>query len=80
MMIADLVDQEDFCERLQQLGVPVSGDLDPEGCVAAAISWRESQDEAGQQQLDTLFQELLKHADLVLPEVMSAIRSGIADR
>ena len=73
MMIADLVDQEDFRERLQQLGVPVTRDLDPEACVATAMSWRESQDQAGQQQLDTLFQELLKHADLVLPEIKLAI-------
>ena len=77
MMIADLVDQDDFRERLAGLGVPVSAGQAPKDCVREALRWRDAQNELVQQQLDTLFSELLKHADLVLPEVKNAIEEAL---
>ncbi|OMH39280.1 hypothetical protein [Motiliproteus sp. MSK22-1] len=75
MMIADLVDQDDFRERLISIGVPLCADLSPGESVRAALAWRERQDESVRQQLDQLFQTLLENADLLLPEVKSAILS-----
>ncbi len=77
MMIADLVDQDDFRERLTELGVALAADLSPEQCVAEALQWHGLQPQP-ETRLAELFNALLKHADLLLPEVKQAVERGLA--
>lgn len=67
MMFADLVDEDDFRERLQQLGADLPHDSSPEESVALAIA----QQIPG---LNHLADELLQDSGLLQPEVKQALQ------
>lgn len=66
MMFADLIDEVDFRERLQQLGANLPNDASPAICVALA----KEQQVAG---LATLARALMAEPGLLQPEVRAAI-------
>lgn len=75
MMIADLIDQDDYRERLKAVGVPLDADWTPEQCSAAALSWFENQDAQACADLYRLIQELRQQHALLLPEVKAALNT-----
>lgn len=66
MMFADLVDEEDFRERLQHLGGQIPDDASPERCLALA----HQQNLNGLQQL---VEQLLVEPGLLHPEVRKVL-------
>jgi hypothetical protein len=78
MMFADLVDDEDFRNRLRALGVGVSPAATPDECARAALAADAVQRVEG---LRELAAALAAQADAVLPAVRDAlelIRQGAA--
>lgn len=74
MMIADLVDQDDFCRLLQSVGIPVESGWTPQQCAQAAIDWRCANDNADEAvELSRVIKELKKKESLLLPEVKAAL-------
>ncbi|WP_372739683.1 hypothetical protein [Neptunomonas sp.] len=74
MMIADLVDQEDFCSLLESIGISVKSDWTSEQCAQAAIDWRcinDNPDAAAK--LNRIINELKQKESLLLPEVKAAL-------
>lgn len=66
MMFADLVDEDDFRERLQDLGGQIPDDASPKRCLALA----HEQNVNGLQQL---VEQLLVEPGLLQPEVRLAL-------
>ncbi|MEH6580189.1 MAG: hypothetical protein V7731_24315 [Amphritea sp.] len=73
MMIADLVDQDDFRDLLKGVGVPVENDWTPEQCSQAALTWQEAQGQQVNAELYRVMQELNQQQPLLLPEVKNAL-------
>lgn len=66
MMFADLVDEVDFRERLQELGAQLPMDASPEMCFSMAKDQRVDG-------LQKLVEQLLADPGLLQPEVRSAL-------
>ncbi|TVQ69097.1 MAG: hypothetical protein EA373_09355 [Oceanospirillales bacterium] len=66
MMFADLVDEVDFRERLQELGAQLPKDTSPELCLSMAK-------EQGVDGLQQLVEQLLADPGLLQPEVRLAL-------
>ena len=79
MMLADLIDQDDFRDRLTALGIALSEEQSPDECAALAAAWFKEADAAGQQALLALVAELTAEKGVVLPEVSEAIQNHLAD-
>ncbi|TWI56512.1 hypothetical protein IQ22_00962 [Pseudomonas duriflava] len=70
MMHADLIDQDDFRDRLQALGIPVPSGVSPEqACQQALCGLNKEQALA----LRRLVEELLSGSATLLPSVREAI-------
>ncbi|MCE8004922.1 hypothetical protein [Billgrantia ethanolica] len=72
MMYADLIDAEDFRQRLVALGIdlPADADADPDTCARLAA---QQQAEAGVPGLEALVVELEAQTGVMLPEVREAL-------
>ncbi|WP_136249233.1 hypothetical protein [Halomonas borealis] len=70
MMIVDLIDGDDFRDRLLALGVDVPADASPESGAQLA---RRKHDETGVVGLDALVRELMAQTDVMLPAVRKAL-------
>jgi hypothetical protein len=70
MMYADLIDAEDFRQRLVALGIDLPADADPDTC-ARLVAQRQA--EAGIPGLETLVAELEAQTSVMLPEVREAL-------
>ncbi len=74
MMYADLIDQEDFRERLVQMGVPVASGADAESCCRQLLNWlSQPQGAASRAQATALVQQLRAQRELMLPDVARAL-------
>ena len=73
MMIADLVDQDDFRELLRGVGVPIENSWTPEQCSQAALTWQEAQGAELNTDLYRVMQALKQKQSLLLPEVKDAL-------
>ncbi|WP_027856535.1 hypothetical protein [Marinobacterium jannaschii] len=74
MMIADLIDQDDFRDRLIALGIELGQDDSPEQCAEKAAAWFATADSDSQQALIALVNELVADKGVVLPDVYEAIK------
>ncbi|WP_445156571.1 hypothetical protein [Halomonas sp. E14] len=70
MMIADLIDTQDFRERLLALGIELPADADPDTCARLTA---QRQAEARVPGLAALVAELEAQAGVMLPEVREAL-------
>ncbi|MFT6916983.1 MAG: hypothetical protein ACJAWL_003327 [Motiliproteus sp.] len=74
MMIAELVDQDDFYNLLQAIGIPLESHWTPEHCAQAALAWRAANDNhAAEAKLSRVVSELKNKEPLLLPEVKEAL-------
>ncbi|NVK41949.1 MAG: hypothetical protein HWE39_11955 [Oceanospirillaceae bacterium] len=74
MMYADLIDQEDFRERLVHMGVPIAGTADPESCCRQLLNWlAQPQGAASKAQAQALVRQLRAQRELLLPDVARAV-------
>ncbi|MFC6669920.1 hypothetical protein [Marinobacterium aestuariivivens] len=74
MMYADLIDQDDFRERLVHLGVPISNGSDAESCCRQLLNWlAKPQGAVSKAQATALVHELRAQRELMLPDVARAI-------
>ncbi|GGO84704.1 hypothetical protein GCM10011348_31540 [Marinobacterium nitratireducens] len=74
MMYADLIDQEDFRERLVQMGVPVAGGADAESSCRQLLNWLgQPQGASSRAQAKALVQQLRSQRELLLPDVARAV-------
>ena len=74
MMIADLVDEEDFCRLLESIGIPIESHWTSQQCAQAAIDWRCVNDNTGAAaELCRVISELKQKESLLLPEVKVAL-------
>ena len=74
MMIADLIDQDDFFQRLINIGVRLEPGWTSEQCSQAAIIWFSDADLVQKEHLRSLVKDLQQHQDLMLPEVREALK------
>ncbi|MFQ3788752.1 hypothetical protein [Halomonas sp. A29] len=74
MMYADLIDAEDFRQRLVALGIDLPVDADPDTCARLAA---QRQAEAEVPGLAALVTELEAQASVMLPEVREALVSHL---
>ncbi|MFG6176685.1 hypothetical protein ACGTN6_05535 [Halomonas sp. THAF12] len=72
MMIVDLIDGDDFRDRLVALGIRIPEGACPETCARMA---RLKHVEVGVPGLVELVHELMAHSDVMLPSVRQAIES-----
>ncbi len=80
MMIADLVDQDDFCRLLQSIGIPVDSDWTSQQCAQAAMDWRCANDNLDEAtELILIINELKQKESLLLPEVKAALQILLLD-
>lgn len=70
MMIAELIDGDDFRERLTALGIRLPEGACPETCARMALR---KHAEIGVPGLQDLVRELMQHTDMLLPSVRQAI-------
>ncbi|MDH2431366.1 hypothetical protein WH50_09175 [Pokkaliibacter plantistimulans] len=70
MMIADLIDQDDFRSLLKGLGIPVGTHSDVMSCCQQALEW---QQRSGGSSLKALVKTLLDKRDSLHPEVCQAV-------
>ncbi len=80
MMIADLVDQDDLCNYLLQLGAPIAQGSDPRQAVEATLTWLHSQPVDKRKEVDRLAQQLMSKPELLLPAVRSALENLLTRR
>lgn len=74
MMVADLVDEEDFCRLLQSVGIPVESDWTSQQCAQLAVDWRCVNDnDQAVAELSRVINELKQKEPLLLPEVKMAL-------
>ncbi|MCK2184867.1 hypothetical protein [Halomonas getboli] len=76
MMIVDLIDGDDFRDRLVALDVHIPADACPETCAHLA---RLKHDEVGVPGLDALVRELMAQSDVMLPSVRAAIEQHLME-
>ena len=77
MMIADLVDQDDFYQLLQSVGIPVEAHWTPEQCAQMALKWRCDNNQSNTEMVvkfDRIIDELKQKEPLLLPEVKVALQ------
>ncbi|QEM80768.1 hypothetical protein [Halomonas binhaiensis] len=74
MMIAELIDGDDFRDRLVALGIRIPDDACPDTCARMA---RLKAQEVGVPGLAELVQELLNKSDVLLPSVHRAIEDHL---
>ncbi|WP_048305903.1 hypothetical protein [Halomonas sp. PR-M31] len=70
MMIAELIDDDDFRARLVNLGVAIPADADPEECARRTLHQHIQGEVPG---LQRLVEELMSKSDILLPEVRQVI-------
>ncbi|SDL26846.1 hypothetical protein SAMN05661010_01274 [Modicisalibacter muralis] len=70
MMIAELIDGDDFRARLVALGIRIPEGACPETCARMALR---KHAEVGVLGLQELVRELMQHTDMMLPSVRQAI-------
>ncbi|MFC3284737.1 hypothetical protein [Litchfieldella rifensis] len=70
MMIVDLIDGDDFRNRLVALGIQIPEGACPETCARLALR---KHVEVGVLGLQDLVRELMQHTDIMLPSVRAAI-------
>lgn len=70
MMIVDLIDGDDFRDRLVALGIRIPEGACPETCARTALR---KHAEEGVPGLQELVHELMEHTDVMLPSVRDAI-------
>ncbi|UYG08533.1 hypothetical protein [Halomonas sp. M4R1S46] len=70
MMIVDLIDGDDFRDRLVALGIRIPEGACPETCARMALL---KHMEVGVPGLQDLVRELMVHTDVMLPSVRAAI-------
>nr|WP_298410674.1 hypothetical protein [uncultured Halomonas sp.] len=70
MMIAELIDDDDFRARLAALGIAIPADADPEECARITLHQHIQSEVPG---LQTLVDELMSKSDILLPSVRQAI-------
>ncbi|MGQ7245919.1 hypothetical protein ACUN9Y_01080 [Halomonas sp. V046] len=75
MMIVELIDGDDFRDRLLALGVRLPADAGPDTCARMA---RLKDREVGVPGLDGLVVELLAKSDILLPSVHRAIQDHLS--
>ncbi|OZG70074.1 hypothetical protein BTA51_27720 [Hahella sp. CCB-MM4] len=80
MMIADLVDQEDLCNYLLQIGAPIAQGSDPRQAVETTLSWLQTQPADKRRDVDRMAQQLMSKPELLLPAVKSALESLLTRR
>ena len=76
MMIAELVDQDDFYQLLQSAGIPLESHWTSEQCAVMALEWRRD-DQCNAQmaaEFDRAIGELKHKEQLLLPEVKAALQ------
>lgn len=73
MMIVELIDQDDYIEWMQNLGVPVTADYSPEQCSQQALAWLPTQDTATVQEFTQALAALQEQTPVMLPEVADAL-------
>lgn len=69
-MIVELIDGEDFRQRLIALGVRIPAQACPETCARLAAGCHRANDVEG---LDAAIRDLMQHTDVMLPSVREAI-------
>ncbi|MGR4070424.1 hypothetical protein OCT51_21195 [Halomonas sp. LR3S48] len=74
MMYADLIDAEDFRQRLVALGIDLPADADPDTC-ARLVAQRQA--EVGVPGLPALVAELEAQTGVMQPEVREALSSHL---
>lgn len=74
MMIVDLIDGDDFRDRLVALDIHIPEDACPETCARLA---QLKQAEVGVPGLDELVRELMAQTDVMLPSVRQAIEQHL---
>ncbi|GHB23995.1 hypothetical protein [Salinicola rhizosphaerae] len=74
MMIAELIDGEDFRQRLIALGVHVPEEACPETCARLAAGCHRTR---GVEGLEASIRELMQHTELMLPSVKAAIEAHL---
>lgn len=77
MMIADLVDQDDFYQLLQSVGIPVEAHWTSEQCAQVALKWRCDNNQSNTEmvvEFDRIIAELKHKEPLLLPEVKAALQ------
>lgn len=70
MMIVDLIDGDDFRNRLVELGIQIPEGACPDTCARLALR---KHAEVGVLGLQDLVRELMQHTDIMLPSVRAAI-------
>ncbi|MCV6587730.1 MAG: hypothetical protein OIF57_01700 [Marinobacterium sp.] len=75
MMIADLVDQDDLCQRLSLLGAPVVAEQDVMQMCETTARWLASADAASCQAVQQLLDELMAQQGLLHPDVLTALQA-----
>ncbi|WP_110655568.1 hypothetical protein [Salinicola halimionae] len=70
MMIVDLIDGEDFRQRLVSLGVRIPEEACPETCARLAAGCYRARGIDG---LEPAIRDLMQHTDVMLPSVREAI-------
>lgn len=70
MMIVDLIDGEDFRQRLVALGVRIPEEACPQPCARLAAGCHRAK---GIEGLEPAVRDLMQHTDVMLPSVREAI-------
>ncbi|MDN3524210.1 hypothetical protein QWY79_02890 [Halomonas sabkhae] len=70
MMIVELIDGDDFRDRLVELGIRIPEDACPETCARTALR---KHMEVGVPGLQEVVQELMDKTDILLPSVRAAV-------
>ena len=79
MMIADLIDQDDYYDYIQGAGVPLVAGCSPLACSQAALAWLPQQSEAVRAEFAQLLSALQPKIPLMLPEVQDALALLLSD-
>lgn len=80
MMIADLVDQDDFCRLLQSVGILVENHWTSQQCAQVAVDWRcANHNTDAATELNQIVNELKQKESLLLPEVRAALHLLLSD-
>lgn len=75
MMIVELIDGDDFRDRLVALGIHIPGEACPDTCARLARRCRAAGGAAG---LDELVRELEEKREVLLPSVRAALEAHLS--
>lgn len=78
MMYADLIDLEDFTERLRGLGITVPSGADQQAIALSLETWLEKASYGEKRSADRLLNELEQIKGMMLPSVSALIHCGRA--